>query len=96
MAETKWDNSVDPVYPVNRVDDKIIIDPEGVIQLALSKYRRDTDFSDNRLSEYICELLSLVMDSNNVIINQNDVTKTSTRFRILTFEEAKYKPNHIS
>lgn len=90
MSITHWDNSIDPVYPVDTIDDKVIVSPEGTVQLALSKYRRDESLSDDKFAEYICELLGMIMEKNKLIINQKDVrSTTSQRFRILTFEKAK-------
>jgi hypothetical protein len=89
MLTTSDENNdkFNPVFPVNSIDEKLIVDPEGLIQLALSKYRKADNCSDIELSEYICELLGFVMNSNKVIINQ--IKPKESRFHVLTFEKAK-------
>ncbi len=75
--------------PVNKVNDRTEISPEGIIQLALSDFRRREEYSDDELAQYIAELLAFIMADNNLIIFAKDVKDIDGRFKILHFGETK-------
>lgn len=63
-----------PIAPFCKIEDnKYIPNPRSVIQIAVSDYR-NSDLSDRELAEHICENLSLLMISHNVIIERYDDT----------------------
>jgi hypothetical protein len=72
--------------PVNSVDNKLFIEPEAVIQLALSNFRHDSRLSDAMLAQYIVEVLAILMDRNKLNLVSKDVRNTHDRFRILLWE----------
>lgn len=72
-------------FPVNIIDTQTIVSPEGIIQLALSRYRR-SGCTDGELAGYIAEFLGFVMRYNRIIeCIPND--GEDERFRYLIFEK---------
>jgi hypothetical protein len=77
-------------FPVDIVNESAFISPEEIIKSAIREYR-SSDKSDRELSEYICELLSYIMDKNRLVISQRNIKDNDffDRFRILKFEKLK-------
>lgn len=72
-------------FPINMIGNKTIVSPEGIIQLALSKYRH-SNCSDGELAAYIAEFLGFVM-RYNLIISCVPNKGNESRFRYLEFQK---------
>jgi hypothetical protein len=77
-------------FPINIVDRQVFISPEEIVKSSIREYRSGR-MSDKQLATHICELLSLIMERNHLIISHENVKNVDglDRFRILTFDKAK-------